>query len=319
VNEIVIGTRKSHGTNAPLLWKTPNLPGEQFMLVQPSRASGDSARFRDLSMLSLEMSVQYVVGDLRSYYELAQDGHRRDREQIRREVLQTMASAAAMQYISAFSEDQILGRDRGRIADGLLPVIQQAFDRNRTGVRVTFAGIAGVHPSSEVAGPFEDVVAADQDRLREIEFAEADRIGTLAQAVGDIALADRIIAELDRLDRLTRDRAEQEQIDEQQARIMAMIQQAGGEAATTLSRARSDRWRRHMGERGRAIRREGELAAYNAAPNAFLADRLLAAWGTATRTARVFVVPDSVDIRIDQTEISQTLDFRSDDTQGADQ
>lgn len=319
VNEIVIGTRKSHGSTGPLLWKTANLPNEQFMLVQPSRAAGEGARLRDLSMLSLEMSVQYVVSDLRSYYELAQDGPRRDRESIRREVLTSMASAAATQYISRFSEDQILGRDRSRIADGLIDVVQEIFDRNRTGVRVTFAGIAGVHPSSDVAGPFEDVVAADQDRLREIESAEADRISTLAQAVGDIALADRIIRELDVLDRMTRDREDQDAIDEQQSRIMTMIQQAGGQASTTLSQARSDRWRRHMGERARAIRREGELAAYKAAPSAFLAERLLTAWGTATRSARVFIVPESVDIRIDQTEVSQTLDFRSDDSEGASQ
>lgn len=316
VNEIVIGTRKVHAEGQPLLWKDANQPGEQFMLVQQARSSGAPSRFRDLSLLSLEMSVQYVVEDLRSYYLLAQDGTRRDREAIRRELLSTMASAAASQYISTFTEDQILGAERGRIAAGLQELIQDVFTRNQTGVRVTFAGIAGVHPSSEVAAPFEDVVAADQDRLRDIEAAEADRISTLAQAVGDIELADRIIAELDRLDRLSRETTDQEQIDEQQARIMAMIQEAGGEAASTLSRARSDRWGRHLGERARAIRREGELAAYRAAPQAFLADRLLAAWAIATRGSRVFVVPESVDIRIDQTEVGQTLDFRSDDSEG---
>ncbi|XOV75056.1 MAG: hypothetical protein ACFHWZ_16590 [Phycisphaerales bacterium] len=101
---------------------------------------------------------------------------------------------------------------------------------------------------------------------------------------------------------------------------MAMIQEAGGEAATRLSQARSNRWSRHMGERARAIRREGELAAYRAAPAAFLADRLLAAWVTATKDARVFVVPESLDVRIDQTEINQSLDFRSsDDSEGASQ
>ncbi len=319
VNEIVIGTRKSHAAGRPLLWTSPNQPGEQFMLVQQARSDGAPSRFRDLSLLSLEMSVQYVVDDLRSYYTLAQDGPSRDREAIRREVLSTMAEAAASQYISTFSEDQILGRDRARIAAGLQDLIQDVFDRNNTGVRVTFAGIAGVHPSSDVAAPFEDVVAADQDRLRDIEAAEAERISTLAQAVGDIELADRIIAELDQLDRLTRSGAEQEAIDEQQAMIMSMIQQAGGEAASTLSRARSDRWSRHLGERARAIRREGELAAYRAAPSAFLADRLLAAWAEATRSARVFVVPESVDVRIDQTEVGQTLDFRSDDSEGGSQ
>lgn len=321
VNEIVIGTRKSHGGDGgPLLWKSPNQPGEQFMLVQPSRSIASNSRFRDLSILSLEMSVQYVVDDLRSYYELAQDGPRRDREAIRRNVLTTMASAAATQYISTFAEDQVLGAERASIADGLRDVIQTVFDRHDTGVRVMFAGIAGVHPSSDVATPFEDVVAADQDRLRDIELAEAERIATLARAVGDIELADRVITELDELDQMSRSGADSEAIAEQEALIMAMIQEAGGEAATRLSQARSNRWSRHMGERARAIRREGELAAYRAAPAAFLADRLLAAWVTATQDARVFVVPESLDVRIDQTEINQSLDFRSsDDSEGASQ
>lgn len=320
VNEIVIGTRKAHSDGQPLLWKAANLPDEQFMLVQPSREDGTARRFRDLSILSLEMSVQYVVDDLRAYYELAQDGPRRDREQIRRGVLQAMASSAATQYISKFSEDQVLGGERAMIAAGLKDRLQDVFERNGTGIRVTFAGIAGVHPSSEVAAPYEDVVAADQDRLRDIELAEADRIATLAQAVGDIELADRIMRELDELDRMSRESADAEALVEQEAKIMMMIQEAGGEAATTLSQARSSRWSRHIGERARAIRRDGERAAYNAAPNAFMADRLLAAWVTATRSARVFVVPESVDVRIDQTEINQSLDFRSsDDSEGASQ
>jgi regulator of protease activity HflC (stomatin/prohibitin superfamily) len=320
VNEIVIGTRKTHSDGQPLLWKAANQPGEQFMLVQPSRAITTNSRFRDLSILSLEMSVQYVVDDLRSYYELAQDGPGRDREAIRRNVLTTMASAAATQYVSTFAEDQVLGAERAEIAAGLKDLIQNVFNRHETGVRVMFAGIAGVHPSSDVAAPFEDVVAADQDRLREIELAEAERISTLARAVGDIELADRVIRELDELDRMSREDAGAEAIAEQEALIMAMIQEAGGEAATTLSQARSNRWSRHMGERARAIRREGELAAYRAAPAAFLADRLLAAWATATENARVFVVPESLDVRIDQTEINQSLDFRSsDDSEGASQ
>ncbi len=321
VNEIVIGTRKAHSNDGgPLVWKAPNAQGERFMLVQPSRVAGSSSRFRDLSILSLEMSVQYVVDDLRSYYELAQDGPRRDREAIRREVLTAMASATATQYLSEFTEDQVLGGERAQIAVGLRERIQRVFDERGTGVRVTFAGIAGVHPSSDVAAPFEDVVSADQERLREIELAEADRISTLAEAVGDIDLADRIIAELDELDRMSRENTDPEMIAEQEARIMTMIQEAGGEAATTLSEARARRWSRHMGERARAIRREGELAAYNAAPNAFMADRLLAAWAIATEQARVFVVPENVDVRIDQTEINQSLDFRSsDDSEGASQ
>lgn len=321
INEIVIGTRKAHAKDGmPLVWKAANAPKEKFMLVQPSRNVVNTSRFRDLSILSLEMSVQYVVDDLRSYYELAQDGPRRDREAIRREVLTAMASAAATQYISGFSEDQVLGGERAEIAAGFRELVQRVFDENKTGVRVTFAGIAGVHPSSDVAAPFEDVVAADQERLREIELAEADRIATLAEAVGDIELADRIIMELDEFDRLSRENTDSEALAEQEARIMAMIQEAGGEAATTLSEARSRRWSRHIGERARAIRREGELAAYNAAPNAFMAGRLLEAWANATKEARVFVVPENVDVRIDQTEISQTLDFRSsDDSEGASQ
>jgi regulator of protease activity HflC (stomatin/prohibitin superfamily) len=320
VNEIVIGTRKAHSDGKPLLWTDANFEGEQFMLVQPSRESGQASGFRDLSILSFEMSVQYVVDDLRSYYTLAQDGPRRNREMIRQQLLKTIASSVATQFISRFSEDQILGGERGDIARGLREVIQESFDSRHTGVQVTFAGIAGVHPSSEVARPFEDVAAADQDRLREIELARAARISTLAEAVGDVALADRIIAELDRFDRMNREGASSDVILEQESLIRQMIQEAGGTAATTLAQARSARWSRHLGERARAIRREGELAAYNAAPNAFMADRLLAAWVEATKQARVYVVPESVDVRIDQTEISQTLDFRpADETEGANQ
>ncbi|MCA9292745.1 MAG: hypothetical protein KDA20_02905 [Phycisphaerales bacterium] len=313
VNEVHIGVQPDTlETAKPLLWTADDEPGEaeQFFIVQPARRNGD-ANVRDVSLLSGSVAVHYVVKDLPAYYRLAQDGPAGDVERNRADLLEHVISGVARGVIARYSVDDLLGEARVSIADSIRGDVQQRLDQINSGVEVVFAGISEVSPSHDAASAFEAVVAADQEREALIERAASTRIAVLSQSAGDVRRAEHIVEALDVLDGLQRDGAKEDTIDAQEHEVIARILAAGGEAARTIAQAKADRWRTHMGARSRAVRSEGQIAAYLAAPAFYRIQTELDAWWDAAKESRVFVVPKGVAVDYDGTEIYQELSFQN--------
>ena len=201
----------------------------------------------------------------------------------------------------------MLGADRTRISDELRVLVQKAFDRlNQTpdgkvlgaGVEVIYVGVAGVHPPKPAAKAFETPVQADQRRFANLLKAEADKVQTLTQVVGDYNLAGRIADEIDNLNALLeRKRREGDKstitdanVAEQEVKIGQLIGQAGGKSASTLAKASAERWQKHMSARGRALRYDGQVAMYEAAPMVFLSRQYFDAMTKLTEGSRMYIV-----------------------------
>lgn len=308
VNELALGTPKATEPG-PILWTNDHAKQETYFLVQSSSAATPGAADTgtpaptDLNLLALEIPLHFIITDIEAYKRLAQDGPPGHEDDIRKDLLRSVASGVVMRHISTFSVDTLLGPGRLAMPADIRGLVQGAFDGLDAGVRITFAGVEGVHPEKSVAPAYEEVVAADQKRLAAIETAQADAINTLAAVVGEVDRARAIVSELDALERLKGDKRPGEEVTRQEQRIIGLIVDAGGEAATLLAEARAQRWERHLRARSRAEASSGQLALYRAAPGPFLISRTIDALRQATAGGRVYIVPtDAVRIRINQEE-----------------
>ena len=315
VNTLTVGTPKGIDAASPLLWAAPNDPGEAVFVVQPAASLSDrdsegGVAARDLALVTFEVSVQYVVDDLVSYYRLAQDGADEDeREANRQALLEASASSVVTAFVSQFSIDEVLAGGAGEFGAGLQQALQNRFDGLGAGVEVVFAGLIGAHPGSDVATDFEAVVAADPQREAAIAEERAVATETLSVVVGRVTLAREIVAALDELDRLRREDAGDDAIRAQEVAVDALILRAGGVAAKQIEAARADRWQTVMRERGRAARIEGQGAAFAAAPRVYLANLFLQSLRAAASDARVMVVPPEVELVLDKLETAQDFNF----------
>lgn len=311
---IELGTLTKSGAKA-ILWTNDHPGNEVFQYVRamrgdntgvtassllPAAMSGADAGLVDLAMVSVEMPLHYVIRDVHAYDTLAAPMRRDD-------LLKTVAQGEISQYFQSVYLDQVLGADRPRISEDLRKLVQSAFDRlnpgtdgkpRGAGVDVIYVGVSGVHPPKAAAKAFETPVQADQRRFANMLKAEADRVQTLTQVVGDYNLAGRIADEIDTLNgMLERKRREGEKssvtdaiVAEQELKIGQMIGQAGGRSASTLARASAERWEKHMSARGRALRYGGQVAMYDAAPMVFLSRQYFDAMRKLTDGSRMYLV-----------------------------
>ena len=317
VNEIIVGNQPDDdGSGAPNLWTDADATDEQFFLVKPSRRGGQIAA-RDFAMLSFEVPFHYVVTDLEAYLNLAQDGPDDDPEQVRRDFLRSIASGVAIQSVAQRSVDEIMGPEQDTIAQELVRMVQDRFDRLGTGVQITFGGISGVRPPQEAAASFEQVVQADNARDIRIQEAQTEKIQRLTAAAGDVDRADRIVAEIDALEALQDAGAPAEAIAAQRQRITELITAAGGKAAQRIASARAQRWTLHMGERAQAVRSVGRVAAFLAAPAVYRVEQFLSATREVANGARVFVVSGGIQVELDQTEITTGFDLGGSSSDGS--
>ncbi len=308
VNQITVGADShSHDDHAggfdvkPILW-TEAHGTERLTVIQPAADVSIGGR-GDLSLLVIEAVVQYEIENLESYVRLAADASLRDDpDATRRQLLEAEANRVLVRFASGLSVSQILGPDRERLNNEFAVRLRAAYaglgqddpvsgSPRGAGVRILFAGFANAHPPSDelVAASFERVVSAEQERQAEIERAETGAIYALAEVAGDPALARRIDARIRELEGMRERGADAAEIAAQEAEIQTLLESAGGDAAVLIASARSERWQRHMLARGRAIRHNGRVELFRAAPGPYIAQRYLATISDAVAQARLFV------------------------------
>jgi modulator of FtsH protease HflK len=314
INELTIGTPKPTGLG-PILWTEPHGSKEQFQIVQSDTHDESQSNALDISLLAVELPIQYEVDDLRKYIELAADStNASDPDSIRRRLLTNVASRVFIEYLGTRSVNEILGPKRSEINEELLHRIRIAFDDlnggNGAGVNVLFASIAGVHPPSDdnVALTFENVVAAEQFAETTIAQSEALAIETLTNIAGDVALAKDIVVQLDQLEAQKDAKADPALIASTEASIDHLLSQAGGQAAIQITLAKAERWEKHMRVRTQAIRQGGQIALYRAAPAAYISKSYFRTILDSVRNARVYITAfDEPHIRLNFEEIQSNI------------
>jgi regulator of protease activity HflC (stomatin/prohibitin superfamily) len=290
VRRLTLGTPEPQG-DGPILWTNEHVLQEQYTIVQPSRSAqsmGDGGK-RDVALIAAEIPLHYVVRDVEKFDRFAAPSSRDA-------LLRAIGQREAMRYLSSLTVDDMLGAKRKEISERLREAISRAFEEIDAGVEVTFVAVESVHPPRSVAPNYERIVQAEQKTQAMLETARAAAITSLTEVVGSVELADEIDLELTRLSRMESG-ATPEEIAEQEDLIERLLDRAGGNAASMIQAASAERWKKHMGERSRATRYEGQLRMYRAAPSVYQAGLYFDAIRDSMRNARVFITSPDVFVR----------------------
>lgn len=286
-----------------LLWTNDHSGDEVYQFVRPGgmrtdapgSGSADALGSTDLAMVSVEIPLLYTIDDVRLFDELAAPERRDD-------LLKTVARREVTRFFQTVSLDQVLGGDRAAMAAALQARIDAAFKalnpgpdgRARgAGVRVVSVRLLGAHPPKETATAYEGVVQADQRREAALDAARAQAIRSLTGVVGNVDLARSLVAAIDQRDSIPGDqRAAHDQ------HVEALLDQAGGEAASLLAQARAERWEAHMRAKGRAARQDGQVRLFEAAPDVYRSRTYFDTLTGVLQTSRVYVMGEGVGRRI---------------------
>ncbi len=104
-------------------------------------------------------------------------------------LLQDLAERDVVHYLAGVDLNAVLSRLRTSAAEKLKSELQADAMRHKLGVKILFVGVQDIHPPVKVAGDYEKVVAAGQQRIADTNNAVADAVQTNALA-GAAAFAD---------------------------------------------------------------------------------------------------------------------------------
>ncbi len=261
-----------------------------------NRTAAIKERAPGISLVGLQVQVQYRIRDLRQYVAAADDV---------RQLLLRSAERQLNAYLVTQDIDSLIGPARMTAGEILRTRIQEDADRNKLGVQVVFVGLVGVHPPSDgdVAAAFQQQIEVLQQSQTKIEQANQIKIMLLASVAGSLRQADEITAAIKNLEATERDMeklhqghagpdklaAKQKDIAVEEADIEELLASAQGQAAEKIYKARAYRWEKDNQERAKSERFEAELAAFQRAPELYRMRRYLevltqAGWPTRAST-----------------------------------
>jgi len=290
----------------PILWTESHTAREMLNIVHGE--AGEKDDVAGLSLLAVEVPVHYVVRDVELFDRFAGPGEREN-------LLRMIGRRVVTQYLGELKVDQILASYRTTMPAQLQSRLENAYmnlnNGKGPGIEILFVGVHGVHPPMKVAPSFLRVIQAQQNQASSIEGAEKSKIKILTEIVGTVELADEIVGSLDELTAKRNAGASDEEIIEAELVVQRLLEQAGGEAGEGLLIASSDRWQRHMSERGRASLLQGQQEAYLASPGLFRSKMYFDAWLESIKDARVYLVSEQLEsllVRIELQDRDAGLD-----------
>ncbi len=314
IHRISVGpTRTVEDLDVAILWTNAHTEGlEQYMITLPSRLgvtdTGDERA--GVSLVSLEVVVQYRIADLAKYIEQADDPEN---------VLAAQADRVLNAYVATHDIDTLVATGRNDAEVALREAINPFAES--LGLEVVFAGITSIHPPSanDVAAAFHEQIGALQEKEGKIEEAQTKAITILGAVAGseESALAlEQAILEVEALRASVGDDPKSQQnVLLKELEIEQLLAQANGKAATIVFDARAFQWQQALAERGNAERFSAELASYRRSPKYYRTTMYLATLADAVGGARKTVlltdrVNDSV-LRFDLKDSQSGLDFLS--------
>ncbi len=310
--------RPDAGSMAPIIWTESHTRREMLNIVQPTPSNSiegaeDSNR-ADLSLLAVEVPVQYVVRDVKLFDQFAGPGQRE-------ELLGVIGRRVVTQFLGSHTLEEILAIRKTELANELRAKLESEYmklnDGEGPGIEILFVGMQGVHPPTKVAPSFERVIEARQNRESAIEDARRQEVTLLTEIAGSVDLANQIVERLDDLEARRRSGADADSITEAELEVQRLLERAGGEAGEAILRASAERWQRHMSERGKAVLLAGQEQAYEASPALYRSSAYFDALIDVIRNARVYLTPhdlESLKIRmdlIDQNRGSDVFDVEA--------
>lgn len=320
IQKITVGTEVEDPTK-PILWGKKHAgEKEDLVIVAPSKSENvyigddtDNPVAQNYSVLNLNIPVYFQVKDgkdlnglpgLINYVNFLGGGSIQ-----KAAYLKEIATRCISRHLASKPIDDVLGVARLSLSNELKQILQTELDNNLTGIRITFVGIAGIHPpmgdeNIKVADSFEEVLIAQEVREKTIEEAKSEAIRMLAAVAGSEDKAIQIAQAIDQLDSYNTNSDEYKQ---QTYQIEKLLLEAGGNAAKTILEAQADRWKIHMDQLASMIRHNSRLIPFRAAPRLYYTREYLHRLALTLKGRRLFIPVLNIDMRL-------TFDFSDDPT-----
>jgi len=246
--------------------------GLEFFLCASKTDAGSGG---SLSLVVADVIVQYRIGDLVKFLEGSASA---------RESIELVTQQEASTYFAGKTLDELLSRGRTEGGPELQQRIQDRVNALGLGFEIVDVAVTTLQPPpGKVAREFHRQIGAQQQRETLVQMANKDAIKTLAKVAGSVDRSRRINEAIVRLDDTRTAAAEAaakigardilpltaQQLARQEIEIEELLGEARGEAAEIIHKARSDRWKKTIGERSALERFAGQLLAYQAAPAYF--------------------------------------------------
>ena len=157
-------------------------------VTNSTAGSGDRVKVVSVGLIDISIPVQFQITNVLDWAY-----HNADPTNL----LQDLATRAVVHYLAGADLNAVLSQSRVAAARQLERRIQADANRHQLGVKILFVGVQDLHPPVAVAGDYEKVVAATQQRIALTNAAVAGAVQTNAQA-GAQAFADTSQAEAGR-------------------------------------------------------------------------------------------------------------------------
>jgi len=281
-----------------LLWGQSHYEQEYDLLVAAEYRAEDIGEelmegAPPVGMVKANIPVQYRIKDLYAYIYGHSDPAKLLEGICYRELARFAASAQVEVEDRGAGQNpdmkSLLGAGRTRAKQVLTKRIQAAADELRLGVEVVFVGLQGIHPPPEVASDYQAVVGAVQEKQALVLDAEAEYNQSLSTLVGSVARAARL-AELAAQYQAAEEQGQTEEAKRLGEQFDAALGDARGEVFRILSEAQSYAFQKAALAEGTGKRFEGQLRAYQAAPEIYKCEQRLAVLEEALKNIRKYVV-----------------------------
>jgi len=177
----------------PILWTVKHWESEPPFLVavqdpnrfmDTSRTASDESKTGasgslDFDMLVVPLVIHYRIEDVAQY------GYGRERCYLDpKRLLESIGNRETIHYCARSHLDELMGPGRDQTARYLKKAIQSQADAYEMGIKILFVGLGSIHPPRDVAGDFEKVVSALQDKQAEILISQGKASEILTEAKG---------------------------------------------------------------------------------------------------------------------------------------
>ena len=282
-----------------LLWGVEHYEQEHSLLVATEYTGGEPSKEAvPVSLIKANVPVQYTVKDLYSYL-YNYDDPRMLLEALCYRELTRFGAGATIDVKdeapnAAGSQQSLFGAGREEARRVLTANIQNAADRADLGVEIVFLGLQGIHPTTEVAADYQDVVAAVQKKQKLVLDAQTERNEALTRLVGSVGDANELYSLAQEYQQIRRDGAA-EDVSELGARLDKAFAEAGadifkGDIFAKLREAQSYAFERATLARATGLRFADQLKAYRAAKNIYKSEQRLRVFEEALTNVRKYVV-----------------------------
>ncbi len=209
---------------------------------------------------------------------------RRSRKTYREMTLLAISQDAITEMFQTLQLDQIIGSERANLASLAKQKVQEALSKQNSGVEVVAVDLPLISPAGDAAQSFEELSVAMQGEVRLTSAATGHAQALLTRTVGDPDLVTDVVdvvvsynAARNTWNVLRKsDTATVSEIETAKNKMLSiesdaitLIEKGNGRAAAQIRSARVDRWTTLMDTWSRASRVNGQMEAFEAAPNLY--------------------------------------------------